>query len=211
MLALWRVRVGSGFIKAQATKALGDGAVTHSPCVCVYTNTHLCTQVRQLCLDRATLPVTFSAEVHRFFTHSYIPLRSQSPSETWKYVYEIQIQSISRRFRFHQVSDEGGLRFLKEPRHSVTYRRPADVTPNVWVVPHMGKCLSSCALFSNIGEPYYKNLFQIYLTGLESKPEKPEVNHPENNKVFFFHSSKWNIMGQSGWKSEAQGRFVLHW
>lgn len=76
MLALWRVRVSSGFIKAQATKALGDGAVAHSPCVCVYTNTHLCTQVRQLCLDRATLPVTLSAEVHRFFTHSCIPALS---------------------------------------------------------------------------------------------------------------------------------------
>lgn len=41
MLALWRVRVGSGFIKAQATKALGDGAVTHSPRVCVHKHTSM--------------------------------------------------------------------------------------------------------------------------------------------------------------------------
>lgn len=93
---------------------------------------------------------------------------SVSP-KSWKYVYDIQIQSISRRFQFHQVSDEGGLCFLKEPGHSITNRRLTDVTPNVWVIPHMGKCLSSCALFSyyqtsgnHITRIYSRYIWQVW-------------------------------------------------
>lgn len=93
MLALGRARGGLGFIKARALKPHGDDAITDSPCV--FTNTHICTQVRQLCLDRATLPVTFFAEVHpgSLCTHTFpsaLSLRLSIES-----IYDIQILPIS--------------------------------------------------------------------------------------------------------------------
>lgn len=86
----------------------------------VYTNTHLCTQVGQLCLERATLPVTFSAQVHDSLCNSCIHLGSHSPPDSLEDVCGVQTQSMSCRFQFHQVSDEGRLHFPGEPHHSVT-------------------------------------------------------------------------------------------
>lgn len=124
-------RALSGFIRAQATKPRGDGATAHRRCVCVciYTNTHLCTQVRQLCLDRATLPVTFPAQVHQLFVRlAHSPSARRRPPESLEDVCAVQMQSISRTFQFHQVSDEGGLRL---PGGAAALGNKSDATPNV--------------------------------------------------------------------------------
>lgn len=61
MPALWRVRVGwGGLLRPQPQSPVGK-EVTDSQCVSVCADTH--TQVRQLCLYRAPLSVTFFAEV----------------------------------------------------------------------------------------------------------------------------------------------------
>lgn len=87
---LSREREGAGdLLRLQPRKAMkprGD-AGNRQP-VCVYTNTHMCTQVRQLCLDRAPLSVTFFAEVlpgsecSHTFSSAFSP---PPPPEFWKY------------------------------------------------------------------------------------------------------------------------------
>lgn len=76
------------------------------------------TRAGQLCLDRACLSVSFSAEV---LAGSYpSPLPSASPLSVGS-IYDVRLLPISPGFRFHQVSDEAGLRFLQEPGHSLNF------------------------------------------------------------------------------------------
>lgn len=112
MLAPWRARAGWGFIKASATNPRSPcGDVANRQPACVHTDTHMCTQVRQLCLDRAPLSVTFAELIPSPFAFS-LPLSVGS-------IYDILLP-ISRRFRFHQVSDGVRLGFLEEFGHSLT-------------------------------------------------------------------------------------------
>lgn len=90
MLALCRVRVGSGFIKAQAAKALGDGAVTHSPCVCTQTHIYAhrfdsCVWTEQPCLWPFLQRSTASLRTCTFPSALSLPLRLGSMYMTSKY------------------------------------------------------------------------------------------------------------------------------
>lgn len=119
---LSREREGAGdLLRLQPRKAMkprGD-AGNRQP-VCVYTNTHMCTQVRQLCLDRAPLSVTFFAEVlpGSECSHTFSSAFSPPPLPSFGSINDIHLLPISWRFRFHQVSDGAGLCFLQELDHS---------------------------------------------------------------------------------------------
>lgn len=133
MLALWRGRGGWGFIKrdqAAASKPRRDSGNRHS--VCVYTNTHISTQVQQLCLDRAPLSMTFLVEVP---AHSYECTPAKRITSCLRLCFYLLPSGLDvdvlllhfliardqeAWFRFHQVYSEARLSFLKEPAHILT-------------------------------------------------------------------------------------------
>lgn len=95
--------------------------------LCVYTATHIyahrfdsCVCTEHPCLWPSLLRSSLTlcgphecASLHTFSSAPSLPLSAGS-------IYDIHLLPISWRFRFHQVSDEARLCFLKELGHSLT-------------------------------------------------------------------------------------------
>lgn len=124
-----------------------DGANRQLVCVHKHTYVHTgstavfgqSTVVRDL-ICGGPLWLRMHANYKNHFIPSPLLLASQSVLE----VYDIHLLPISWRFRFHQVSDEARLCFLKEPGHSLTPSSYRHNTKCLSDSPHGKESVVSC-------------------------------------------------------------------